>query len=143
MGFKPGKSGNPRGRPAGARNKASLLLDKLMQGGAEEIMNTIIDRAKGGDMSAARLVLERLVPPAKERPVAIKLPDASTAKGLLDAQELIIASVASGGLLPGEGEALMRMLDNQRKTIETADFEERLRKIEEQLEDNNYDRQNI
>jgi len=52
--FAKGKSGNPRGRPAGARNKASLMLDKLMERGAQDIVETVIDRAKGGDMTAAR-----------------------------------------------------------------------------------------
>lgn len=43
--FAKGKSGNPRGRPTGARNKASLMLDKLMERGAQDIVETVIDRA--------------------------------------------------------------------------------------------------
>ena len=32
QGFKPGKSGNPSGRPHGSRNKATLALEALLDG---------------------------------------------------------------------------------------------------------------
>jgi hypothetical protein len=133
--FAKGKSGNPRGRPTGARNKASLMLDKLMERGAQDIVETVIDRAKGGDMTAARLILERLVPPAKERPIAIALPPTSDAQGVADAQALVIASMASGGLLPGEAATIMGMLESRRKGIETVELETRIKLLEENRND--------
>lgn len=133
--FEKGKSGNPRGRPTGARNKASLMLDKLMERGAQDIVETVIDRAKGGDMTAARLILERLVPPAKERPIAIELPPTSDAQGVADAQALVIASMASGGLLPGEAATIMSMLEARRKGIETVELEARIKSLEETKND--------
>lgn len=84
------------------------MLDKLMERGAQDIVETVIDRAKGGDMTAARLILERLVPPAKERPIAIELPPTSDAQGVADAQALVIAAPWFRGLLPGDD--LRRML---------------------------------
>jgi hypothetical protein len=33
QGFKPGKSGNPSGHPHGSRNKATLALEALLDGG--------------------------------------------------------------------------------------------------------------
>ncbi|MBS0586855.1 MAG: hypothetical protein JSS37_02625 [Proteobacteria bacterium] len=131
--FEKGKSGNPRGRPAGARNKASLMLDKLMEKGAQDIVETVIDRAKGGDMTAARLILERLAPPAKERPIAIALPPVCHVQGVVDAQALVIASLSSGELLPGEATAIMTMLEAQRKGIETVKLEARIKSLEENL----------
>lgn len=133
--FAKGKSGNPRGRPAGARNKASLMLDKLMESGAQDIVETVIDRAKGGDMTAARLILERLVPPAKERPIAIELPPTSDAQGVADAQALVIATLGSGGLLPGEAATIMSMLEARRKGIETVELEARIKSLEENRND--------
>ncbi len=135
--FAKGKSGNPRGRPAGARNKASLMLDKLMERGAQDIVETVIDRAKGGDMTAARLILERLVPPAKERPIAIELPTTCDAQSVADAQALVIAAMASGGLLPGEASTIMSMLESRRKGIETVELEARIKSLEENRNDHN------
>ena len=37
QGFKPGKSGNPEGRPHGSRNKASLALEALFDNEGEAI----------------------------------------------------------------------------------------------------------
>lgn len=34
MTFKPGKSGNPDGRPRGARNRATLVAEALLDGEA-------------------------------------------------------------------------------------------------------------
>jgi len=135
--FAKGKSGNPRGRPTGARNKASLMLDKLMERGAQDIVETVIDRAKGGDMTAARLILERLIPPAKERPIAIELPPTSDAQSVADAQALVIAAMASGGLLPGEASTIMSMLESRRKGIETVELEARIKSLEENRNDHN------
>ena len=65
----PGQSGNPHGRPKGSRNRASLLLEHLIEGEGEAVVRALLAAAKGGDVSAARALLDRLVPPRKERPV--------------------------------------------------------------------------
>jgi hypothetical protein len=38
--FKPGQSGNPRGRPKGARHKATLAAQKLLDGESEALTRT-------------------------------------------------------------------------------------------------------
>jgi hypothetical protein len=72
-GWKPGQSGNPKGRPPGSRNRVTLVALAAMEEGAEAIARKVVDMAKEGDMSAARLVIERLVPVAKERPIFLAL----------------------------------------------------------------------
>jgi Family of unknown function (DUF5681) len=51
--WKPGQSGNPRGRTAGSRSKTLLALDALGEGEVESIVRAMIDRAKEGDAIAA------------------------------------------------------------------------------------------
>jgi hypothetical protein len=80
-GWKPGQSGNPKGRPAGSRNRVTIVALAAMEEGADAIARKVVGMAKAGDMSAARLVLERLVPPAKERPIFLALPSTETADG--------------------------------------------------------------
>ena len=46
--FKPGWKGGP-GRPAGSRNAATLLLDKLAEADGEEILRKTVEDAKNGD----------------------------------------------------------------------------------------------
>lgn len=88
--WKPGESGNPRGKPAGTRNKATLAVLVLMESGAKEITEAVVAAAKNGDLTAARMILDRLAPPAKERPVSLSLPDTSTAEGVSAAQQTIV-----------------------------------------------------
>ena len=45
----------------------------------EEIVASVIQAAKGGDMTAARLVLERIAPIRKGRPITLALPVTDTA----------------------------------------------------------------
>jgi hypothetical protein len=51
-----------RPSPQGSRNKATIALEKLMEGGAEAIVQAVVDAAANGDIAAARLVLDRVVP---------------------------------------------------------------------------------
>ena len=67
--WKPGESGNPAGRPKGARNKTTLALEKMLDGEAEAITRKVIERAKEGDMVAIRLCLDRLLPMRRDRHV--------------------------------------------------------------------------
>jgi len=60
--FQKGVSGNPAGRPPGARNRATALAEQLLEGEARRLVRQAIDRAMGGDVLAMRLCLERILP---------------------------------------------------------------------------------
>jgi len=128
--WKPGQSGNPKGKPPGSRNRATMMVIGLMQQGAEEITRAVVDAARGGDLSAARLVLERLAPPLRERPIAIDLPNTDTPEGIDQAQRAIVEAVAAGELLLGEGNALAGLVEARRKALETIELERRVTALE-------------
>jgi hypothetical protein len=129
-GWKPGQSGNPKGRPRGSRNRVTLVALAALEEGAEAVARKIVDMAKIGDMSAARLVLERLVPPAKERPIFLALPDTGSAQGIAEAQAAILQAVAAGELLPGEAATLAGIVEARRKAVETQELEQRIAALE-------------
>jgi hypothetical protein len=131
--FKKGQSGNPSGRKPGTRNRATLLALAAMEGELDAIVRSIIEAAKKGDMTAARLVVDKLVPPAKDLPLQIDLPQASDISGCLKAQTIVLNEVAAGNLLPGEGQVLSALIENQRRSLETQQMEQRLKTIEEKL----------
>jgi hypothetical protein len=62
------------GKAKGARHKATLAAESLLDGEAEKLTRTAIERALAGDGVALRLCLERLIPPRKDRPIRIDLP---------------------------------------------------------------------
>lgn len=129
--FPPGKSGNPAGKPKGTLNKTTVLPRNLLQDEAEDIARVVLDAAKGGDLAAAKLVLDKLVPPAKDAPVSepVELPEL-TPEGLPKAVGMVVQSVAAGRLLPGEGQALIGMLEGLRKSLEFAELEKRIAALE-------------
>lgn len=128
--WKPGQSGNPKGKPKGATNHATRLVTALMEEGAKEIAQTVVDQAKDGNLMAARLVLDRLAPPMRERSIEIDLPDASTATGIAEAQQTVLEAVGRGELTPGEGQVLAGILEARRKALETEELERRIAALE-------------
>src|SRR5262249_5233277 len=76
--FVAGQSGNPSGRPRGARNKATLLAEALLDGEAEAITRKLIEKGLEGDSTALRLCLERLLSPRRDRRVEFDLPKIET-----------------------------------------------------------------
>lgn len=72
--FPKGASGNPAGRPQHSRNKATLLMEELFEGEAEQLTRKLIELASGGDILALRLCMDRLLSPRKDRPIHFSLP---------------------------------------------------------------------
>jgi len=48
--FKRGQSGNPSGKPKGAKNKSTLAAEALLEGSLERICRRIEDEAISGNM---------------------------------------------------------------------------------------------
>ena len=78
------------------------------------------------------MVLDRVLPPAKDRPLSIELPDTSTPEGVEEAQGAIVAAVADGRLLPSEGEALSGLVEARRRALETNELAARIDALEQQ-----------
>jgi hypothetical protein len=128
--FAPNTSGNPAGRPKGARNRVTVTLERIMEGDALEIVAAVLAQAKTGDLTAARLILDRVAPVPRDRRISLDLPAADTADGVDKAVCAVIAAVADGTLLLSEAVALSGLLDMRRKSIESREFESRLIALE-------------
>jgi hypothetical protein len=129
--FEPGQSGNPAGRPVGSRNKATLAIESLLEGELESITRAAVEAAKNGDMAAVRIVMDRVYPARKSRPIHIELPPVADAAGVSAALDAVLVAVSNGELLLEEAEALTSLLEARRRAIETHDFELRIQRLEE------------
>ena len=130
MTFQPGQSGNPNGRPRGARNKTTLAVEALLDGEAESITRKAIELAKSGDGPALRLCLDRIAPARKDRSVAFELPKLESAGDAVKAATAIVEAVACGDLTPSEANDLSRVVEGFTRTLEAVDFEARLTRLE-------------
>jgi Family of unknown function (DUF5681) len=129
--FHKGCSGNPQGRPPGARNAATVIAEQLLEGEAATITRKAIELAKQGDLTALRLCLERIVPPRRDRPVHFAVPALNSADDARKAMAAITTAVASGELTPNEAAELSRLIEGYVKAIEATEIERRLRLLEE------------
>lgn len=125
--WRPGQSGNPRGRKPGTSE-----ITKLRATIAEhvpEIVDQLVQAAKGGDVQAARLLLERVLPPMRaiEQPQPIDLPDGT----LTEQGRAVLASVAAGELAPAQGAQLLAAIGTLGKVSEVDELERRIRALED------------
>ncbi len=129
--WRKGESGNPAGRAPGSRNKALAALDAIGEAGAEAVLRRTVEAAQGGDMRAAEVILSRLWPARKGRPVALAgMPRIETPGDLVRALGAVADAVAGGSITPEEGQAVASVLEAQRRAVETADLAERVAALE-------------
>ena len=125
--WKPGQTGNPKGRPPGqseiTRLRASLADD------VPEILAGLVLAAKGGDVQAARLILERILPPVKpiEQAVALQLPVDGTLTAKASA---VLSAAAAGDLAPGQAAQLIAALGTLAKISEVDELAARIERLE-------------
>jgi hypothetical protein len=125
-----GQSGNPAGSKRGSRHRVTLLLEKLLDGEAEEVTRSVIEAAKNGDMLAGRIILDRLIAPRRDRPVRFKLPPLESLADAGRAMAALTTAASSGELTPGEAGELSRLIDVFVRTIEATEIEKRLQALE-------------
>lgn len=123
------RPGNP-GKPKGAKHRATQLAEEILKGGIEDVAKVVVERARDGDLVAARIVLDRILPPAKERPVLLALPDIASTEGVAEAQRCIVEAAASGEITPSEASTLSAIVEARRKALETQELETRIAALE-------------
>jgi len=98
---------------------------------AEAVVAAVINAAKGGDMTACRIILDHIAPARRDNPVSFELPKIESSADAVAAGAAVLAAVADGDLTPGEAADIYKLVDGFMKTLETVEFEARLAKLEE------------
>jgi len=129
MPFEKGASGNKQGRIAGQTPGAKLR--KAIEAKADDILQAVIDAAILGDMTACKMLLDRITPTLKPQALPINL---AVVDGLAAQGNEIIKATLSGAVPPDIGAQLITALSNQGKLVELQELAERLSRIEKKLE---------
>lgn len=125
--FKPGQSGNPKGRTPGAGKVGKLRASIGTH--VPAIIDALVIMAKSGDSQAAKLLLERVLPPVRavEQAVALQLPEAGT----LTEKAAAVLRAASDGLLgPSQAAQLIAALATMAKISEVDELAARVAELE-------------
>jgi hypothetical protein len=131
--FAKGTSGNPSGRPPGSRNHATLLMESLLEGEAEQLTRKAIELALAGDITALRLCMDRLVPPRKDRLIHLTLPPIENVQQISLAMARVFSAIADGEITPTEGEVLANVLTTHKSGLVTGDLERRMGELEQRM----------
>ena len=127
---RPFKSGNP-GRPPGSKNKITQMVEQLVEGQAEQLVQKMLELAQAGDVSCLRMILDRLWPPRKGQPVNVVMPPINTSQDVLPAIASIWTAIREGRLTPDEASALSIVIDRSIQAIELHDITKRIAALEE------------
>ncbi|MCK0102539.1 DUF5681 domain-containing protein [Pseudohalocynthiibacter sp. F2068] len=121
--------GNP-GKPKGTRHRVTRAIEELLEGQSEAITQKAVDLALEGDGPALRLCMERIAPPRKDSPVQFGLPSMKNASDAADAAQAVLQAVSGGDITPLEGAAVMGLVEQYRRTLETTELEARIAALE-------------
>ncbi len=124
--FEKGKSGNPKGKPKGAKDKRTELR-ALLQPYAGKLVKKAVDMALSGDTAALRLCIDRLIPPIKARETPISLPHVND---LVRQGKTILAELCASEITPSEASRLMQVLTGQARMVESGELEKRIAALE-------------
>lgn len=126
----PGQSGNPAGRKPGTGSVQQLRrgIEESLPG----IVQSLTNRALAGDVGAARLLLERAIPPLRpiEAPQTLHI-DGDDLSGQARS---IVALTASGEVSITQASQFIAALSALAKLIEVDELERRIQSLEKSLE---------
>ncbi len=124
--FEPGNGGRPRG----AKNKTTRIIEQLAEGQAEQLIQKVLQLAAEGNVACLRMVLERVWPARKTPPLDVNMPRIKSSTDVLPAIMSIWRAIREGRLTPDEASALSPLIDRSIKAIELQEFGNRLQALE-------------
>jgi hypothetical protein len=131
--YQTGKSGNPKGRPAGLPDRRRKFRE-LIQDAVPELIAKALELARAGDTAALRLLLDRAVPPIRAEAQVLNFPY-SIGSTLSESGRAVLAAVAEGSMSPDSAKSLLEALGVQSRLIESDELVKRIEALE-QLKEN-------
>lgn len=91
--FKPGQSGNPKGRPSGL-----ATVRKLLDPNREELVAKVLEMAKGGNEAALRIIFDRIAPLPRAQFEPMAIPGFIAAKTMVEKAQTVVDAMGAGSI---------------------------------------------
>ena len=116
-----------------------MMAEKMLGADAADIVKKVVASAKAGEPWAVKLVIERILPPAKDRPTPLELPRMASPADLPGALARVVDAMAEGALTPSEAAAIVTTLEAYGRASVFAGHDERLMRLERRLREGDND----
>jgi hypothetical protein len=127
--FAKGNRGGP-GRPR-ARDRIAVLDERVAEAGGD-LIDAALKEATAGNIRAIEMLLDRIWPVRRGRPVEIDAPEIRGTPDLVPATAAVTNAVLNGDVTPREGAAAARVIEAHGNMIELVDLERRMTALEEE-----------
>jgi hypothetical protein len=140
--FKPGQSGNPKGRPPGKPDWRNAVRAQI-EARSPELLAKAFDLALSeNNGTVLRMLFDRIAPAARATDI---YPAVALSGPITKQSAAILAALSRHEINLSEASDLMQLVEAQARTVETVEFAERLKRIEERLgiraaEDNGHEK---
>ena len=128
--FRPGRSGNSKGRPKGSPNRQTVEIEQLLDSSEAGVLLKILEKARDGHHPSALLCVKHLFPPKRSRPVPFDLPKIETLADAVKASSGALQAAGSGELTLEEAEKYMGLISRHAKVLGYSELEARVQALE-------------
>lgn len=126
--FQKGKSGNPKGKPVGAKDKRTELRE-LLKPHSEKLIQKAVDLAMEGDQAALKMCLDRICPALKSQAPLITLPLTATDEAGRASE--VFQAMIQGEVPPDTGRDIISSIAAILKAKEVSEIEKRVITLEQ------------
>lgn len=124
--------GNPGGPGRSRARERIAALDQRVAEAGEDLIDAALKVAKDGNVRALEMLLDRIWPARRGRPVEIDAPEIRSTPDLVPATAAVTNAVLNGDVTPREGAAAARVIEAHGSMIELVDLERRMTALEEE-----------
>jgi len=116
--WKPGQSGNPKGRPKGSGPRK--LFEEMIKGRKEGLLQKALDMAENGNENMMKFICSRVIPPPR---VDEPIPDVDLSGDIKQKSESVVKALQDEKITPSQAKTLMDILAAHRANLTASDAE--------------------